>query len=144
MVTTSISKIRSHWDVIFGRSRGRSVFWTEGTNHQHSRCSLGNSEQHEENKTEPLSFGKWGCQRVSVGIGGKKINTSSTSPDMWLLSLFSLQKKVNRTKICMLVNSLPVQWWHVHFQCLLRNIIAILFSALKGKIKSKVSLILVR
>ena len=103
MVTTSISKIRSHWDVIFGRSRGRAVFWTEGTNHQHSRCSLGNSEQHEENKTEPLSFGKWGCQRVSVGIGGKKINTSSTSPDMWLLSLFSLQKKwIEQRSVC---------WW---------------------------------
>lgn len=61
--------------------------------HQPGRCILGNSEQHEENRTEPLTVRKWDCQRPSVGVGRNKINTSPTSPDMWSLSLCSLQKQ---------------------------------------------------
>lgn len=76
-----------------GRSRGRSVFWAKCTNHQPGRSTLENSEQHEKNKTELHSVGKWGCQALSVGVGGKKINTLSTSPDMWLLSLGYLWKQ---------------------------------------------------
>lgn len=79
-----------------GRSSGRSVFWAKCTNHQLG-STLENSGQHEENKRELHSVGKWGCQTLSVGVGGKKINTLSTNPD-YVIILIGLSVKTKQVK----------------------------------------------
>lgn len=129
--------------MISGRSRRRSVFWTKWINHQHRRCSLENSEQHEENKTEPHSVGKWGHQRLSVGGGRKKTNTLSRRPDMQSLSLCSLQKN-GWSKDLYVGESLTRSIMTCLFSVLPLEYLAILFFYLKRKNKRKSNLIIVR